>query len=306
MNGRVFEGSGSYATAGSGPVVSVGNFDGVHLGHRALLDRLRAMGREQGAPTAVLTFHPSPVEVLRPDKVQPRIQTLPERIATLLELVDHVIVEPFDRDYAAHDARWFATEVLGRRLRARAVLVGWDFKFGRDRGGDAASLGGLIDVPVEAFGPVGHGEDVISSSRIRKLVLAGEVAAAAALLGRPHRLVGEVVHGDARGRTIGFPTANLSARTALIPPHGVYAVRANVDGQSFGGVMNVGVRPTFGVPGLRIEVYILDLPAGTDLYGRDLAVDLVERLRDERKFDGIDALVAQIHADVAAARAVLG
>ncbi len=155
MNGRVFEGSGSYNAEQGGPVVSVGNFDGVHLGHRALLDRLGAMGRELRAPTAVLTFHPSPVEVLRPDKVQPRIQTLPERIAALLDLVDHVIVEPFDAAYAAHDAAWFATEVLTRRLRARAVLIGWDFKFGRERGGDAASLGGLLTVPVEAFGPVG-------------------------------------------------------------------------------------------------------------------------------------------------------
>ncbi len=146
---------------------------------------------------------------------------------------------------------------------------------------------------------------MISSSRIRKLVLAGAVVEAAALLGRPHRLIGEVVHGDARGRTIGFPTANLAVRTPLLPPHGVYAVRAIVDGEPFGGVMNLGIRPTFGVPGLRVEVFLLDLPPGTDLYGRDLAVDLVARLRDERKFDGIDALVAQIRADVDAARAIL-
>ena len=201
-------------------------------------------------------------------------------------------------------ARCRADEVLTARLGARAVLVGWDFKFGRGREGDAAALGALLAAPVTSFGPWQLGELVVSSSAIRKAVLAGDVAAAAAWLGRPHRVVGTVVSGDGRGRTIGFPTANVAARTPLLPAHGVYAVRLVIDGEHLPAVMNYGSRPTFGGVAPTFEVHVLDRTL--DLYGRDVGVDIVARVREERKFAGVEALVAQIQADVAVARSSLG
>lgn len=284
--------------------MTVGNFDGVHLGHRALLDRLRAMAAAAGTSGVIITFDPPPVELLAPDRARPRIQTLEDRLEMLTGLGFDVVVETFDRAYAAHGARWFADEVLQKRLGASAVLVGWDFKFGRGREGDAAALGALLPIPVASFGPWQQGDLVVSSSAIRKAVLAGDVASAAVWLGRPHRVVGTVVPGDGRGRTIGFPTANVAARTPLLPAHGVYAVRLVVDGETLPAVMNYGSRPTFGGGAPTFEVHALD--RSIDLYGKDVGVDLIARVRDERRFAGVEALVAQIHEDVAAARSLLG
>ena len=301
---RVFHGSERYERGSIGPVVTVGNFDGVHLGHRALLDRVRAMADAVGTQGVIVTFDPPPVELLAPERARPRIQTLDDRVDMLVGLGFDVVVEPFDRAYAAHDARWFADEVVQRRLGASAMLVGWDFKFGRGREGDAAALGALLPIPVTSFGPWQQGDIVVSSSAIRKAVLAGDVAAAAVWLGRPHRVVGTVVPGDGRGRTIGFPTANVAARTPLLPAHGVYAVRLIVGEEHLPAVMNHGARPTFGGGTPTFEVHVLD--RSLDLYGRDVGVDLIARVRDERKFAGVDALIAQIHEDAAVARSLLG
>lgn len=291
---------------GGAPVaVAIGNFDGVHAGHRAILARLRAHADALGGPSVVYTFDPAPTAVVAPARHQPRILTLPDRVRHLGEAgVDAVVVEPFTRAYAAHPADWFADEVLRRRLGAQVVVVGWDFRFGMGRGGDADSLrrAGFTVDHVDAVELDGA---PVSSSRVRKLVAAGEVAAAARLLGRPHVLRGTVVRGDQRGRTLGFPTANLDNEVELIPADGVYAVRASVDGgPSTPGVMNQGNRPTFAGVERRIEVHLF-AEVG-DLYGRELRVELVDRIRPERRFDGLDALVAQIRADAARAREILG
>ena len=301
---RVFQGSESYERRVVGPVVTVGNFDGVHLGHRALLGRLAEQAAAAGTIGAIVTFDPPPVELLAPERARPRIQTLDDRVAMLTDLGFDVIVETFDRAYAAHGARWFAEEVLSARLGASAVLVGWDFRFGHGREGDTASLRAMLPVTVTSFGPWRQGDFVISSSAIRKAVLAGDVVEAAGWLGRPHRVVGTVVPGDGRGRTIGFPTANVAARTPLLPAHGVYAVRLVVGGEALPAVMNYGSRPTFGGGAPTFEVHVLDRTL--DLYGQDVGVDLISRVREERKFAGVDALVAQIGQDVAAARSLLG
>ncbi|MFN7145236.1 MAG: riboflavin biosynthesis protein RibF, partial [Myxococcota bacterium] len=244
---RVYAGAATWSPDEPGPVVAIGNFDGVHAGHRAVLGELFALAAELGAPSCVLTFEPAPTAVLAPERHQPRILPVADRVRLLGEAgVDVVVVEPFDRDFAARSARAFAEDLLGRTMRVRGVVVGYDFRFGQGREGTAdalrAWLPGVRGVEVGAHG---EGGAPVSSSRIRRLVATGAVDEAAGLLGRPHALVGTVVHGDQRGRTIGFPTANVANEVELLPAAGVYAVRARVDdGPPMPGVANIGVRPT--------------------------------------------------------------
>ena len=303
---EVIAGSAAYPPEGPGPVVTIGNFDGVHVGHRVLLERLVARARALSAPALVYTFEPSPRTVLAPHQVLPRILAWPDKVRLLGEVgVGQVVVERFSRAFAQHPPEWFATEVLGRRLRARALVVGYDFRFGRARAGDVARLQELLpDLPVDQVAAASHEGVVASSSAIRELVAAGQVAQAARLLGRHHFVRGTVVPGDQRGRTIGFPTANVETDAELMPAQGVYAVRARVDGGApLPGVANLGVRPTFDGATLLLEVHLLDRTE--DLYGRELQVDFVDRIRGERRFEGVDALVARIRQDVEQARQLL-
>lgn len=293
---------GASAYRGDGGVVTIGNFDGVHVGHRALLERARSLG---SGPVIAYTFHPAPRDVLRPDNGVLRIQCLDDRIATLLAAgADTVVVEPFDLAFASLTPEAFAHEVLRDRLRATAIVVGWDFRFGRGRKGTAAGLRELLALPVEAVDPVMLDGEPASSSRIRRLLAAGEVERAARLLLRPHDVVGTVVRGDARGRALGFRTANLDVVTPLVPADGVYAVR--VDGPNLSdhpGVANLGSRPTFPDAPRSVEVHLLD--TAPDLYEAELRVRFVGRIRSERVFSGRDALVAQIREDVVTARQLL-
>ncbi len=285
-----------------GSVVTIGNFDGVHLGHRALLERARALASERGTRAVVLTFDPAPRDVLRPGNGVPRIQSLDRKLHHLGRLADGVVVHPFDATIAAMEPADFATRALRDGLGAAAVVVGHDFRFGRQRKGDAALLREVLGIEVEALGPVSDEVGPISSSRIREALGRGDVATAARLLGRPHELLGEVVEGDRRGRLLGFPTANLWPEGGLVPPNGVYAVRVELeeDRPAVPGVANLGTRPTFDGVGARLEVHLLDFSG--DLYGRRLVVQLVDRLRDERRFASIDELKAQIERDAATAR----
>lgn len=309
----VVRGTERWAETGmDAPVLTIGNFDGVHRGHRALIDATRARATELGAPCAVLTFDPAPRDVLRPANGIPRIQSLERKLVHLARAgADAVVIQPFDHALAALEPAAFARERLGRDLGIRALVVGHDFRFGRGRSGTADVLREALGVPVDEIPaltdpPASTGEPAlpVSSSRIRDALGRGDVALAALLLGRPHELVGTVVAGDRRGRTIGFPTANLVPEGGLVPPNGVYAVRVAIDGVPVPGVANLGVRPTFDGQGVRLEVHLLSFDA--DLYGRVLIVELVDRIRDERRFDGIDALVAQIRADAESARRILG
>ncbi len=287
-------------------VVAIGNFDGVHLGHRALLDELFATGRRLGAIPVVYTFDPAPTAVVAPQRHQARLQTLPNRVARLQEAgVARVEVEPFTAAFAALPAEAFVTRVLIERLGARALVVGHDFRFGTMRSGDVALIRRmaptleLVEVPAVEL----HG-DPVSSSRIRKLLAKGEVAAAAELLGRPWSFSGPVVSGQARGRTIGFPTANVAQREEMVAAAGVYAIRATLpDGRVIPGVANLGTRPTVGGTERSAEAHLFDFDA--DLYGQVLEISLVARLRDERAFASIAELTNQIRLDAAAARARL-
>jgi riboflavin kinase/FMN adenylyltransferase len=271
-----------------------------------LIETARRLAREQGGvATMAYTFDPAPRDVLRPDNDVPRIQSLDDRVQHLLKAgVDQVLVEPFDREFAGQTARWFAEEVLRRRLRVRGVVIGWDFRFGRGRSGGIDQLHDVLKVPVEQVSAVSDAGGVLSSSRVRIAVREGRVADASLVLGRPHDVVGRVVRGDQRGRALGFATANVVPNTPLMPSSGVYAVEVDVgDGRRHPGVANVGVRPTVGPGTAPLEVHLLDWSG--DLYGEIVRVGLVARLRDERRFGSLDGLVDQIRRDVAAARKIL-
>jgi len=287
-----------------GPVITIGNFDGVHRGHRALIDRTIEVARQLGAPAGLLTFDPAPRDVIRPDNGVPRIQSLADKLHTLgttgLELV---VVEPFTLATASQDPTEFATQVLRDRLGVSGLVLGYDFRFGRKRAGNAALVREVLDVPVHEVEALVERGRPVSSSRIREAVAEGDLPTATHLLGRPHLLCGTVSHGDARGRTLGFPTANIFTETPLVPPFGVYAVRAKVDGRWVDGVANWGMRPMWALERPLLEVHLLDF-AG-DLYGRRLPVALVQRLRGEERFDSIEALRAAIDADIDAARVAL-
>ncbi len=289
-------------TTGPLSVVVIGNFDGVHLGHQAVLRQARAMADARSLRCVVLTFDPHPSEVLGRGS-PPQLTTLSRRIQLLREHgAADVAVEPFTMELASWSPERFAEQLLGTRLGTRAVVVGENFRFGNKRAGDFATLqqlGTRLGFEAVAAEVAGDADGPFSSTRIRDAIAVGDVGIAAAVLARPHRLSGVVEHGDARGRTLGFPTANLGGVEEMLPAYGVYAVRVGAEK----GVMNVGVRPTVDGHALRIEVHLLDFDG--DLYGQQLDVDLVAHLRGEQKFAGLDDLRAQIAKDAENARKAL-
>lgn len=291
-------------------VVTIGNFDGVHRGHRVLLRRAVDAAAEAEVRSVAVTFEPHPAAVLRPGSEPPRLQSLEERIAALCAAeVDLVLVLPFTRDLAALTPEAFIERVLVDRLQAVRVIVGTNFRFGAKAAGDVVTLADAGErhgfVP-EAVTLLELDGVALSSSAVREHVAQGEVAFAAAALGRPYAVAGEVVGGERRGRTIGFPTANVEVPAGrLLPARGVYAGAAWVteaDGSvtRHDAVTNVGTRPTFDGDGVTVEVHLLDVDR--DLYGRHLEVAFAHRLRGEHRFDGIDALREQIARDVEEAR----
>lgn len=302
---RVHHGSAAFEAPDGRPVVvTVGNFDGVHRGHRALIDAARGLAGPSGRVVAY-TFDPSPRDVMRPGHGVPRIQSLEDRIRVLGEAgCDDVCVEAFSASFSRIEAEDWCDDILAGRFGAAGVVVGWDFRFGRGRRGDAALLRSRLTVPVRRVEAVSVDGEVVSSTRVRTLVEGGRVAEARTLLTRPHEVVGEVVRGDGRGRTIGVPTANVVVDTELVPAPGVYAVRLRTpDGAWRDGVANHGSRPTVGPTRGRLEVHLFDWTG--DLYGARVRVAFLDRLREERRFPDVDALVTQIHQDAAAARRIL-
>jgi riboflavin kinase / FMN adenylyltransferase len=288
-----------------GPVTSrnnavlIGNLDGVHRGHQAVLAQAHKLLESRGLTTVVLTFDPHPNQVLR-GWTPPRLATLERRIELLRRHgANEVIVEPFTAELAALGPDAFAKDLLSARLGAKAVVVGENFRFGARRAGDLEALrsfGGMYGFDVEAAEVAGDEHGPFSSTRVRDAIASGDLDETTRLLGRRHSISGIVESGDRRGRTIGFPTANVGGVVEVLPPHGVYAVFAD----DRPGVMNLGVRPTVDGKNLRVEVHLFDWDG--DLYGSPMRVHLVARLRGEQKFDGLDALKAQIALDAEAAR----
>jgi riboflavin kinase/FMN adenylyltransferase len=291
-----------------GGVIALGNFDGFHRGHQAVVARAIARAGAERRPALVATFDPHPVRLFQPDAPPFRLTTLDQRAALFAAAgADAMLVFHFTRELASHSAEDFVA-MLARDFGAAGVVTGEDFTFGKGRSGSVAvlrDLGAPLGLAAEAVAPVtDETGEVISSSRVRDALMAGDCAGAARLLTRPFAIQGAVIHGDARGRTIGFPTANMQLGDYLRPAYGIYAVTARLpDGRTIGGAANLGIRPTFDPPVELLETYLFDFSG--DLYGQTLEIALIERLRGERKFDGLDALVAQMDKDVAQARAIL-
>lgn len=291
-----------------GSIVTIGVFDGVHRGHRHLLERTIARSREQGLAAVVVTFDPHPRQVLRPENDVTYLLRLGERLRLLREAgVDEVAVVTFDQEVAALSARSFV-ELLRRHLEMRGLVVGPDFALGRGREGNVAFLADLGREQgffVETVPPLLLDGEAVSSTRVREALLAGDMTLAARLLGRWPRLSGQVIEGDKRGRELGFPTANLELNShLLIPADGVYVTRAYALGQAVASVTSIGRRATFGEGPRLVEVHLLDFQG--DLYNQELAIDILERLRGQARFPSVADLVAQMDKDVAQARAVLG
>ncbi len=308
---RVLTGSpSSWALEARPRAVTIGVFDGLHQGHRHVIGLLRSRAAALGGlECAVVTFAPHPLTVVAPEHAPRLLTGIEHRLELLAEAgLDLAAVLPFDEGVRRLTAAAFAAAVLHDALHARLVVVGEDFRFGHQRTGNVASLAELGDAHGFAAEvvPLVGGQAPMSSTRIRAMVAAGDLAGAAAALGRPHEVRGVVVAGDGRGRTLGFPTANVAVPAELaLPPNGVYAVRAGVKGGLLGpAVASLGTRPTFGGGKETLEAHLLDPPG--DLYGATLRVAFVARLRAEERFDSVAALVDQMVADVAQARGLLG
>lgn len=307
---RVIEGAAALGAAPGTTLTVIGNFDGVHRGHQEVLRTSVARAKELGLDPVVLTFHPHPSGVLGRGAV-PVLTTLPRKLELLLRVDPElrVVVEPFTQDLAQLAPEEFASELLVKKLGARAVIVGQNFRFGRARAGDRttlAELGKAAGFEAHAVNLAGDAGGAFSSTRIREAIARGELELASSLLGRPHSLSGEVVHGDRRGSSIGVPTANLADVLEALPPYGVYACVVDELGEEGAsrlgrGVCNVGLRPTVAA-GFSIEVHLFDFSA--DLYGRRLRLHLLSKLREERRFPGLPELLAQIREDIERARAV--
>ncbi len=290
-------------------VATIGNFDGVHLGHRAVFRRLLEQGQALGLPATVIIFEPQPMELFAPDSAPARLTRMREKIAAIDENgISRIVVLEFGPRLAAMPARDFVNQLLVGGLGVRFLLVGDDFRFGHNREGDYAllqAIGHDQGFAVENVHTIKHADERISSTRIREALARGDLNQARHLLGRPYTICGRVAHGYKRGRTIGFPTANINLHRRVSPLRGVFVVRVHGIGpEPLPAVANIGNRPTVAGTEYRLEVHLFDFDR--DIYGAHLRVEPLLRLRDEQRFESFDALRAQIHRDAVAARDYLG
>ncbi len=304
---RIVYGHAALTSPPPDAVMTVGTFDGVHLGHREIIRRVVARAREIGGTAVVYSFFPPPWRILGRSENPYLITTFGDKASLIADLgVDLLVTETFTTGFRALGAEEFVRGVLLRSFHPREVLVGYDFRFGERRKGDLALLQRELSVAratAERVEAVSADGEPISSTRIRRAVIEGRVEAAARLLGRHHFISGAVVRGRGRGRTLGFPTANLSPRTELIPGPGVYAVVLEVDGERISGIANLGFRPTFAEESFSIEAFLFDFDG--DLYGVQARLHVVARVREERKFASGEELIAQIDRDIATVRAMM-
>ena len=285
-------------------VVALGIFDGLHRGHQFLLKKMLKQAKASRVPSVVVTFFPHPVHVLRPDLQLGYLISLAHRFSLLQELgVDYCYVVRFNKSFARIEPVSFVEDFLIKRLHVADIYVGADFRFGRDRMGDInlfKKMSKTGDYQVHEVKPLKEGAEPISSTRLRALVTAGDLKAAAKLLGRPFSVLGEVIKGQGRGKQLGYPTANVAYANDIMPPNGVYVVRVVFNNKIYKGAANLGTRPTFKNKALFpiLEVYILDFKG--DLYGKIIDVEFVRKIRDEQRFSNIDDLIFQIKKDITA------
>lgn len=289
------------------PVATIGNFDGVHLGHREIFRRVRQLARAAGGVSVVITFVPHPLQVVSPG-TKVKLITSPKEKESLIEAsgIDYLLEIPFDAAFASLSAGDFVEQVLVGRLGIEQLVIGYDYAFGRGREGDVTllrQLGERFGYAVELLQPITNGATVYSSTKVRSLVSEGDVKGVVAILGRHYSLTGTVVHGQHRGRGLGFPTANLDTDRMLFPAAGVYAVKARIGSALYDGACNIGTNPTFDGDQLSLEVFLFDFSG--DLYGRELSLFFIDRLRGERRFPDLEALKSAIAADVARCRDIL-
>jgi riboflavin kinase/FMN adenylyltransferase len=288
-------------------VVTIGNFDGVHLGHREIFRRVKESARESGGVSVVITFVPHPLKLLPSRKHIRLITTYKEKEALIgASGIDYLVIIPFTEEFAGISAIDFVTKILIAQVGMRRLVIGYDYAFGRNREGNVTlmrRLGNELSFEVEVLEPIGAPGIVYSSSRIRAMIGEGHVKEVVSLLGRHFFLDGTIVHGHHRGKVLGFPTANLATDNELIPLSGVYAVKVDIGGRLHDGACNIGTNPTFGDDASAIEVFVFDFDG--DLYGSALRVYFIERIRDERRFPDAAALKAAIQADVARCRDIL-
>jgi riboflavin kinase / FMN adenylyltransferase len=288
-------------------IITLGNFDGLHLGHQELLKMVIQRAREKSAVSLVVTFRPHPLKILAPEKCPPLISIYEEKIQLFEKLgIDVLVKIPFTRDFSAKSPEAFVKDILCETLGAKEIFVGYNYRFGKGRAGNIKTLKGLgerFGFTVREVEQVSLNGEVISSTKIRELVRDGEVEHAAALLGRPYAITGIVVKGDGRGKGLGFPTANIAPKHEIIPADGVYAVRLYVRDKFYDGIANIGLRPTFDKKNLTIEVHVFDF--NEDIYGEEISLYFIRKIREEIKFENADALTRQIRSDIETAKATL-
>ena len=289
------------------PVLTLGNFDGVHLGHQAIFKKVVERAKESGGTAIAFTFEPHPLKVLAPERSPMLLNTFHGKMK-LIEAagIQIAICADFTREFAEQDPEDFARRVLVEKIGVKEVYVGYDYAFGKGREGSIDSLksiGAALGFTVGVVEAVQVGGVVVSSSLVRDLVSSGRLEEAYPYLGRHYAIEGNVVHGESRGHTLGFPTANIHTANELLPAHGVYAVRVLVGGHHLDGVASIGVRPTFGSGPVSLEVFLFGYDG--NLYGKHLEVAFIKRLRGEQKFPDADTLVRQMHKDVEQAKEVL-
>lgn len=302
---RIVRGLESYPPDSAPSVVALGVFDGVHLAHRAILGAAVSRARALGVQALACTFDPHPMEVLQPERAPVPLTTIPERLDLMAETgLDGAVVIAFTRALAAMEPEAFVKDVLVERLRAREVVVGFNHRFGRGARGDAAmleSLGERLGLRAHVVPPLQIDGAPVSSTEVRAALQRGDVAVATRFLGRPYSVGGTVVHGAGRGRTLGFPTANVQPDRPVLVPAGVYGCDLLLAGAARHAVVNIGVRPTFGEAIITMEAHVLDFSG--DMYGRHVVLRFRERLRPERKFASVEELKTQIAEDIREARA---
>jgi len=283
-----------------GGAIAIGNFDGIHVGHRQLARLLREQSQQISGPSVVLTFDPPPMKLLRPDLLPPALTWMARRAEILFGLgIDAVVVIETTHELLELSAETFYKQILVEQLMIKSIVEGPNFHFGKDRLGDIELLDNLCQqhgVQLSIADGQSASGHWVSSSRIRSHIGQGEIQEANSLLVEPYRLRGKVVHGAARGRTIGFPTANLDEIDVLVPPHGVYAGRTRYLGQTYAAAIHIGPNPTFGENVTKIEVHLLDFSG--DLYGSTIEVEIVDRIRGVQKFEGVEQLIGQLNLDL--------
>ncbi len=288
-------------------VVTFGVFDGIHIGHQAVIKTLLQRAAQDKLISVLVGFYPHPLAFLSPERCPPILTHLPKRIEILQQFgIDKIVILSFDAQIAAMSPESFVEKVLLEKCRAKHVVVGYACQFGKNRAGNAQRLAEISeDYPfdVTIVPPTEINGAPVHSTRIRQALARGDLRWSSQLLGRPYSLIGEVIKGDGRGRQLGFPTANINTRNQICPPNGVYAIRAKLEGRWLDGVLNIGTRPTFNELNFQVESYFFDF--NETIYGKSVEIFFVEKIRSERKFPNLQSLIQQIQRDVMVAAEIL-